>query len=126
MASFLQPHFDNYAFGIDVDDNYRIIQFARPSSDFDISNAGMLKLPEGQRMPYDECLRLHFHFCLRMYVSSPPPGVQAYTMRDVEDLEEEIGMHERDESLPEPTDPIWNSPLGQEVLRAAMTQRLSR
>jgi hypothetical protein len=74
-------------------------------------------------MPYDECLRLHFHFCLRMYVSSPPPGVQAYTMRDVEDLEEEIGMNERDESLPELTDPIWNSPLGQEILRAAMTQR---
>jgi hypothetical protein len=104
-------------------DNYRIIQFAKPSPDFDVSNVGTLKLAEGQEMPYDECLRLHFHFCLRMYVSSPPPGVQAYTMRDVQDLEEEIGMNERDESLPELTDPVWSSPLGQEILRAAMAQR---
>ncbi|KAF9509531.1 hypothetical protein BS47DRAFT_145105 [Hydnum rufescens UP504] len=123
MTSSLQPHFDNYAFGVDVDDNYRIIQFAQPSPDFDVSNVGTLKLAEGQEMPYDECLRLHFHFCLRMYVSSPPPGVQAYTMRDVQDLEEEIGMNERDESLPELADPVWSSPLGQEILRAAMAQR---
>ncbi|KAF9519383.1 hypothetical protein BS47DRAFT_30643 [Hydnum rufescens UP504] len=126
MASSLQPHFDRYAFGIDVDDNYKIVQFAPPSPEFDLSDAGTLKIPEGQKMPYDECLRLHFNFCLQIYVSSPPPGVQTHELEDIEDLQEEVGMYERDESLPDLTDPIWSSPLGREVLRAAKASRLSR
>jgi hypothetical protein len=73
-------------------------------------------------MPYDECLRLHFHFCLRMYVSCPPPGVQTYTIREVEDLQEEIGIYEYDESLPELNDPVWSSPLGREILRSVMAR----
>jgi hypothetical protein len=73
-------------------------------------------------MPSDECLRLHFHFCLRMYVSSPPPGVQTYRMCDIESLQDDAGMYENDENLPALDDPIWNSPLGREVLRAAMAR----
>ena len=140
MAASLRPHFDKYAFGIDVDvcnvlycwrdktiqeflqDSYRIVQFARPEPGFDVSNAGTLNTPDGQEMPYDECLRLHFHFCLRMYVAYPPPGVQTYTLREIENLQDDAGMYEVDESLPELHNPIWNSPLGREVLRAAMTR----
>jgi len=91
----------------------------------DLSNAGTLKIPEGEKMPYDECLRLHFNFCLQIYVSNPPPEVQTYSLADVEDLQEDVGMYERDESLPDLTDPIWNSPLGREVLRAVTAWRLS-
>ncbi|KAF9512380.1 hypothetical protein BS47DRAFT_1065956 [Hydnum rufescens UP504] len=123
MASFLQPHFDQYSFGIDVDDDYRIVQFSRPSPDFDVSNAGVLKIPESQAMPYDNCLRLHFQFCIRMYLASPPPGTQTYSMGDVEDLQEAVGVYDGDESLPEMSDPVWNSTLGGEVLRSIMARR---
>ncbi|KAF9512381.1 hypothetical protein BS47DRAFT_1066583 [Hydnum rufescens UP504] len=125
MASFLQPHFDQYSFGIDVDDDYRIVQFSRPSPDFDISNAGVLKIPESQAMPYDNCLRLHFQFCIRMYLASPPPGTQTYSMDDVEDLQEALGVYDGDESFPETSDPVWNSVLGGEVLRSIMARRVS-
>jgi hypothetical protein len=57
-------------------------------------------------MPYDDCLRLHFHFCLRMYISSPPPGVQTYTLYEIENLQDDAGMYERDASLPELDDMI--------------------
>jgi hypothetical protein len=74
-------------------------------------------------MPYDNCLRLHFQFCIRMYLASPPPGTQAYSTDDVEDLQEAVGVHDGDESLPELSDPVWNSALGQEVLRSIMARR---
>jgi hypothetical protein len=41
-------------------DDYRIVQFSKPSPDFDVSKAGRLKIPESQGMLYDTCLRLHF------------------------------------------------------------------
>ena len=93
------------------------------SPDFDISNAGDLKIPDSQAMPYEKCLRLHFHFCLRMNLCSPPRGTPLYSLKDVEDLQDEVGLFEPDEALPELSDPIWNSPLGQEVLRSAMAQK---
>jgi hypothetical protein len=88
-----------------------------------LSHAGALKIPEGEKTPYDECLKLHFNFCLQIYVAYPPPGVQTYGLEDIEDLEEEAGVYERDAGLPDLTDPIWNSPIGREVLRAAMAWR---
>lgn len=102
-------------------DNYRIIQFAKPSPEFDITTAGTLKIPEGQEMPHKECLRLHFHFCLRMYISSTPPEIQTYSLEEVEDFQEVIGMYD-DDPLPGLTDPVWDSLLGKEVLRAAIAQ----
>ncbi|KAF9512378.1 hypothetical protein BS47DRAFT_1394263 [Hydnum rufescens UP504] len=120
MASSLRPHFDQYSFGIDVDDDYRIIQFSKPSPDFDVSNAGVLKIPESQAMPYDNCLRLHFLFCIRTYLASPPPGTQTYSMDDVRDLEDVLGAYNVHESLPDLSDPVWSSPLGQEVLRSVL------
>jgi hypothetical protein len=104
-------------------DNYRIVQFARPSADFDISKAGALKIPEAKAMPFDECLRLHFHFCLRMYLSSPPHGVPSYKDTDLMYLLEEMGLYEQDERLPDLFDPQWDSPLGREALRSVMAQR---
>ncbi|KAF9510171.1 hypothetical protein BS47DRAFT_97983 [Hydnum rufescens UP504] len=101
MASSLQPHFDQYAFGIDVDDDYRIIQFSKPSPEFDISDAGTLKIPESQAMPYDNCLRLHFQLCIHMYLASPPPGTQTFSIPELNSLQEAVG----DELLPELTDP---------------------
>ncbi|KAF9513291.1 hypothetical protein BS47DRAFT_1344328, partial [Hydnum rufescens UP504] len=118
MASSLRPQFDQYAFGIDVDDDYRIIQFSKPSPEFDITKAGSLKIPESQAMPYDNCLRLHFQLCIHMYLASPPPGARTFTLRDVHCLQDELGLYEADEPPPELTDPVWDSPLGQEVLRS--------
>jgi hypothetical protein len=46
----------------------------------------VLGIPGGHKMLYDECLRLHFHFCLRMYVSAPPQET------DVRDLREAMGL----------------------------------
>ncbi|KAF9504433.1 hypothetical protein BS47DRAFT_1355169 [Hydnum rufescens UP504] len=116
MTSSIQSQFDKFAFGIDVDDNYRIVQFVKPSPEFDISHVGTLKIPEGQPKPYDECLRLHFHYCLRMYVSCLPPGVQGYSIEEIEGLQAAVGMFERDEDPPPLDDPIWDSDLGREVL----------
>ncbi|KAF9519400.1 hypothetical protein BS47DRAFT_1337155 [Hydnum rufescens UP504] len=124
MTSSVQSQFDKFAFGIDVDDNYRIVQFVRPSPEFDISQVGTFENPEGQPKPYDECLRLHFHYCLRMYVSCPPPGVQTYSMAEIEDLQDAVGMFERDEDPPPRDDPIWDSDLGREVLRSVMAYGL--
>ncbi|KAF9513930.1 hypothetical protein BS47DRAFT_905583 [Hydnum rufescens UP504] len=121
MASSLQPHFDQYAFGIDVDDDYRIIQFSKPSPEFDISDAGTLKIPESQAMPYDNCLRLHFQLCIHMYLASPPPGTQTFSIPELNSLQEAVG----DEPLPELTDPVWDSPLGREVLRSIIAQGVS-
>ncbi|KAF9507984.1 hypothetical protein BS47DRAFT_1350895, partial [Hydnum rufescens UP504] len=122
MASSLRPQFDQYAFGIDADDDYRIIQFSKPSPEFDITKAGSLKIPESQAMPYDTCLRLHFQLCIHMYLASPPPGAQTFTLGDVERLQDDVGLYEADEPLPELTDPVWDSPLGREVLRSIMAR----
>ena len=104
-------------------DNCRIIQFAKPSPEFDISKAGTLKIPESRAMPYEQCLRLHFHFCVRMYLADAPPGVPTYAINDAEDLLDEMGFYEGNEILPELNDPVWDSPLGREVLRSVMAQR---
>ena len=125
MASSLQPHFDTYGFGIDVDvyriftfstwdlvietisqDNYRIIQFSKPSSSFDISNAGTLKLAASQARPYDECLRHHFLFCVRTYLTTPPLGAQTFSSSEVDQLEDQVGIYEG-ERPPESSDPVW-------------------
>jgi hypothetical protein len=58
-----------------------------------------------------------------MYVSCPPPGVQAYSIEEIEDLQAQVGMFERDEDPPPLDDPIWDSDLGREVLRSVMAQR---
>jgi hypothetical protein len=99
-------------------DDYRIVQFSKPSPDFDISKAGTLKIPESRARPYEQCLRLHFHFCLRMYVAYAPPGVPTYTINEAEDLLDEMGFYDGNEILPELSDPVWDSPLGREVLRS--------
>ncbi|KAF9515245.1 hypothetical protein BS47DRAFT_1361149 [Hydnum rufescens UP504] len=122
MASSLRPHFDQYAFGIDVDDDYRIIQFSKPTPEFDITNAGTLKMPESQAMPYSNCLRLHFQLCIHMYLASPPPGAQTFTTWELNCLQDEVGLYEEDEPLPELTDPVWDSPLGREVLRSIIAR----
>ena len=103
-------------------DRCRIIQLAKPSLDFDVSNAGTLKFPRAKKccmMSVSDFISLfHAHVCFR-----PTPMVQAYTMREPKEFEE-IGMYEKDESLRELNDPVWNSPLGYEVLRPGMARRL--
>ncbi|KAF9514112.1 hypothetical protein BS47DRAFT_1392692 [Hydnum rufescens UP504] len=53
----------------------------------------------------------------------PAPGVSTYTTNDLNYLEEGIWLYEGNERLPEPSDPLWDSPLGQEVHRSAMARR---
>ncbi|KAF9513298.1 hypothetical protein BS47DRAFT_975419 [Hydnum rufescens UP504] len=45
MASSLRPQFDEYAFGIDVDDDYRIIQFSKPRRSSISRKLGVLGSP---------------------------------------------------------------------------------
>ena len=58
-----------------------------------------------------------------MYLASPPPGIPTYDIQDADDLQEEMGLYDGNETLPELSDPLWDSPLGREVLRSAMAQR---
>ena len=104
-------------------DDYRIVQFSKPSSSFDISRAGTLKISESQAKPYDECLKFHFHFCVRMYLNSPPPGAQAYFAQEIGRRETELGVYDEDGSLPEMGDPVWDSPLEREILRSVIARR---
>ena len=103
-------------------DNYRIIQFSKPSSSFDVSNAGTLKLAASQARPYDECLRLHFLFCLRMHFTLPPHGAQIFDEDEIDELEDRLGIYEPYVRLPEMSDPVWDSPLGIEVLRSIIAR----
>ncbi|KAF9519142.1 hypothetical protein BS47DRAFT_74167 [Hydnum rufescens UP504] len=54
-------------------------------------------------MPYDECLRLHFQFYIRMcmYLASPrlPPPVPTYIycMDDVDDFQQAVGIFDGDD-----------------------------
>ncbi|KAF9506478.1 hypothetical protein BS47DRAFT_1399433 [Hydnum rufescens UP504] len=77
MTSSLQSHFDRYASGIDVDVGNPSYSFAKLFTQevsrfkivhFDLSDTGALEIPEGEKMPYDECLRPHLNFCLQIYV----------------------------------------------------------
>ncbi|KAF9504434.1 hypothetical protein BS47DRAFT_1368802 [Hydnum rufescens UP504] len=47
-----------------------------------------------------------------MYVSCPPPGVQTYSIEEIEELQDAVGMFERDEDPPPLDHPIWDSDLG--------------
>ena len=68
---------DKYAFGNDVDvrdtshfydahthkisqDKYRFVQTSKPSPDFDVSDAGYLKIPDSKARPYEKCLMHSF------------------------------------------------------------------
>jgi hypothetical protein len=44
-------------------------------------------------------------------------------MEEIEDLQDAVGMFERDEDPPPLDDPIWDSDLGREVLRSVMAHR---
>ncbi|KAF9515249.1 hypothetical protein BS47DRAFT_1342172, partial [Hydnum rufescens UP504] len=57
-----------------------------------------------------------------MYLASPPPGAQTFTMWEPHCLQDEVGLYEVDEPLPELIDPVWDSPLGREVLRSIIAR----
>lgn len=71
----------------------------------------------------DLCLRLHFHFCVRGYLGTPPPGAPTHFISDAEDMLDDMGLYDGYLRLPELRDPVWDSPLGREVLRSLVAQR---
>ncbi|KAF9521097.1 hypothetical protein BS47DRAFT_10391 [Hydnum rufescens UP504] len=76
-----------------------------------------LPSPLTKAMSFDTCLKLHFHFCLWMYLSSPPHGAPLYEDNELNHLLEQMGLYEPDERLLELLDPQWDSPFGREVLQ---------
>ncbi|KAF9504330.1 hypothetical protein BS47DRAFT_1355344 [Hydnum rufescens UP504] len=64
------------------------------------SESMSLPSPLTKAMSFNTCLKLHFHFCFWMYLSSPPHGAPLYEDNELNYLLEQMGLYEPDERLP--------------------------
>ncbi|RDB26160.1 hypothetical protein Hypma_006205 [Hypsizygus marmoreus] len=120
MRKELIPAFHNNDFGIDVDDNYRIVIFR----DFGPAMASLLPLGSVAHYrqagglspgPADVFLREHFRKCLTVHL---PRGdiSDDYGVREIQAAFHEFGLSDRDEEVLPFSDERWHTVLGKELL----------
>jgi len=108
--------------GIDVDDNYHIVNFDGPEYfKGDVSLKMHLTLANGPHQPSDRFLRLHFERCLA--VSAFGGGIESdYTGEEIDSFMEVLGVFD---NQIDSTDPRWSTPLGIEVYAYLIRQRMA-
>ncbi|RDB26399.1 hypothetical protein Hypma_006228 [Hypsizygus marmoreus] len=120
MRKDLISAFHDNAFGIDVDDNYRVVVFR----DFGPAMASLLPLGSSahfrraqgrQPGPGDAFLREHFRKCLTVHL---PRGdiSDDYDIDEIQAACDELGLSERDDAVVPLSDERWHTVLGKELL----------
>ncbi|KAF8892781.1 hypothetical protein CPB84DRAFT_1783516 [Gymnopilus junonius] len=114
ISKDLVSAFLNNAFGIDVDDNYRIVVFSDIGSTKESmpeSAQGLLNF-SGSQGPDDKFLRLHFRHCLNVHLIGGDIG-NDYSAEDIVEAMKDDGLVAFD-------DPRWMTPLGREIFEDYM------
>jgi len=123
METGLADPFVKYEFGIDVDDDYRIVQFHK-SDTLDLSLCTHLHIGaeiDPELWPIENFLREHFKFAVK---ASIPNGGETegfdpkWFQRELDDFTDPEGP------LVDDDDERWNNPVGQETRRIMFHQRL--
>ncbi|KZT40887.1 hypothetical protein SISSUDRAFT_1059931 [Sistotremastrum suecicum HHB10207 ss-3] len=118
--------FQRYDFGIDVDDNYRIVRFT-DKEPIEVPS----HVPEAQAQHFDstsdEFFRRHFEWCLRVHITGGhvqddfDRGEIYRTMRQL-GLD---GDGSDDDDPPPPDDPRWQTEIGQLCFQMYMESQLT-
>ncbi|RDB17247.1 hypothetical protein Hypma_001762 [Hypsizygus marmoreus] len=118
MRKDLIPAFQDNAFGVDVDDNYRIVAFRDFGLNASLIPVGSLapsrQAEHPQPGPGAEFLREHFRKCLTVHL----PGGDIwddYSLGEVQATFREVGLSDSDDEVEPMDSPKWKTVLGNEI-----------
>ncbi|CAL1712338.1 unnamed protein product [Somion occarium] len=111
MRKDILPSFRRNVFGVDVDDNRRIVTF------YDTGSTQLpTHLPTSIPGPSDQYLRMHLRWCLVAFTTDLDI-MEEIDWRDIVRLEEELGLtgEDADCGVVPADDERWQTPLGREI-----------